>query len=76
VRKRMAFSTLRHMTVATTRPRAQTHAIFNIALHNSNNNKVLCASACHFNIALHDGDDDNKKMAATMPFVNYEPLVQ
>jgi hypothetical protein len=66
----MAFPTSRHMTVATTRPCAQTHAIFNVALHNSNNDKVLCASACHFNIALHDGNDDYKKMAATTPFVN------
>jgi hypothetical protein len=36
-----------------TRPCAQTHAIFNVALH--------------------DGDEDNKKMAATTPYVNYKP---
>jgi hypothetical protein len=37
----------------TTRPHAQAHTIFNVALH--------------------DGNEDNKKTAATTPYVGYEP---
>jgi hypothetical protein len=42
-------------------------AVFlHVALHGGNNNKVLCASARHFNVALHNGDN-TKNVAERAP---------
>jgi hypothetical protein len=66
-------STSRCTTATMTRPRAQAHDIYTSCRTTAMTTRPCAQAHAIFNIALHNGDKDNKKTAATTPYVDYEP---
>jgi hypothetical protein len=52
------------MTAKMTRSCAKVHTIFNVASHDGDANKALCTSASHFNVGLHNSDNDKPRAQA------------
>jgi hypothetical protein len=65
-------STSRCTTATTTRSCVQAHNIYTSCRTTATMTRPRAQAHAIFNVALHDGNKDNKKTAATTPYVDYE----